>query len=47
VATLVDGQVSAGRHQVRFDAGSLSSGVYLVRMQSGGFLETQKMVLVK
>ncbi len=47
VSTLVDGQVSAGRHQVRFDAGALSSGVYIVRMQSGVFLQTHKMILLK
>jgi flagellar hook assembly protein FlgD len=47
VATLVDGMVNAGRHQVRFDAGSLSSGVYIVRMQTSGFLQTQKMILLK
>jgi pectate lyase len=47
VAVLLDGPMEAGYHHVTFDAGALSSGVYLVRMQSGGFLETQKMVLVK
>jgi len=38
VATLVDENVSAGRHQVSFDASRLSSGIYLYRMQAGGFL---------
>jgi hypothetical protein len=47
VATLVDGQVAAGRHQVRFDAGSLSSGVYIVRMQTSAFVESRKIVLLK
>jgi len=47
VSTLVDGQVSAGRHQVRFEAGALSSGVYIVRMQTSGFVDSRKIVLVK
>jgi hypothetical protein len=47
VATLVDSEVQAGRHQVRWDAGRLASGVYLYRIQSGTFVETKKTVLVR
>jgi hypothetical protein len=32
VATLVEGQVAAGTHQVTFEAGSLPSGVYVYRL---------------
>lgn len=47
LALLVDEAVSAGRHEVRFDAGNLSSGVYLYRLQTGDVVQTRQMVLVK
>jgi hypothetical protein len=47
VATLVDATQAAGSHSVRFDAGNLSSGVYLYRLQSGSSLLSRKMTLVK
>ena len=47
VATLVDGQVTAGRHSVNFNAGSLSSGVYLYRLQAGSQIMTKKLTILK
>lgn len=47
VATLVDGQVSAGRHTVNFDARNLSSGVYLYRLQAGSQIMTRKLTILK
>jgi hypothetical protein len=47
VATLMEGNQSAGEHSVLFDATGLSSGVYLYRLQLGGFAQTKKLVLVK
>lgn len=47
ISTLVDAPMSAGQHTVTFDASSLSSGTYFVRMQAGGELFTSKMMLVK
>lgn len=47
VAALVDGVRPAGDHQVQFDAGGLSSGLYFVRMEASGFLKTQKIMLLK
>ena len=46
VAVLVDGVVAAGRHSVRFDGTGLASGVYIYRLESGGKVETRKMVLL-
>lgn len=47
VAVLVDGTETAGRHEVRFDAGNLSSGVYIYRIRASQFVQTRQMVLVK
>lgn len=47
VATLLDGDQKAGYNIVRWDAGSLSSGVYFCRLQAGGFVQAKKMVLLK
>lgn len=47
VATLVDGPLEAGEHQVRFDGARLASGVYLYRLQAGSMIQTRKMILVR
>jgi hypothetical protein len=47
VATLVSQPVKAGVHTVRFDAGRLSSGVYIYRLRAGAFMATEKMTLIK
>ncbi len=47
VATLVNSQVSAGRHTVNFDASNLSSGVYLYRLQAGSQIMTKKLTILK
>lgn len=47
VAVLVDGHTAAGRHDVTFDAGDLSSGVYLYRIHAAGRIETRMMLFMK
>jgi len=43
----VDDFMGAGTHQVTFHADGLPSGMYIYRMQSGNFVATKKLVLVK
>jgi hypothetical protein len=47
VATLVNGNVSAGRHTVVFNGSNLTSGVYLYKLETSGFSDTKKLVLLK
>ena len=47
VATLVDGERSAGIYTVSLDASGLSSGVFLYRLKVGDFRDVKKMILVK
>jgi hypothetical protein len=47
VATLVDGMVEAGRHQVIWDAKDVSSGVYFYKITAGNFAQMHKMILLK
>jgi regulation of enolase protein 1 (concanavalin A-like superfamily) len=47
VATLVDENMTIGYHTVRFDASSLSSGLYIYRMAAGSTTLVHKMMLVK
>ncbi len=47
VATLVQENQSVGEHSVQFDASHLASGVYVYRLQLGGFAQTRKLVLLK
>lgn len=47
VARLASGEFTAGAYRVNWGAGNLSSGVYFYRIQSGGFTQTRKLLLVK
>lgn len=47
VARLVDGDLDAGEHRVRWEAGDLASGVYLSRIEAGAHRHTIRMMLVK
>jgi xylan 1,4-beta-xylosidase len=47
VEALVNDENSAGIYQVIFNGEELTSGVYLYRIQSGDFIQTKKMILMK
>jgi hypothetical protein len=47
VATLVEGNQTAGTYVATFDASRVSSGVYFYRLSSGRFVEVKKMLLLK
>ncbi len=47
VALLANGTVAAGRHEVTFDGSRLSSGTYLIRMDTPHGRFTRKAVLIK
>ncbi len=47
VATLASGTFHGGLYSVVWDGASLSSGVYLCRLESNGFSFVQKMILMK
>jgi photosystem II stability/assembly factor-like uncharacterized protein len=46
-ASLVNMKQKAGRHEIRWNASSFPSGVYFCRLQTEGFCQSKKMVLLK
>ena len=47
IETLVNNQISAGSHEIEFNAMDLPSGVYLYRIEAGGYQEVKKMILLQ
>ncbi len=47
VATLIKGDYASGSYNVSFDASGLSSGIYFYRLETGSFVQTNKMMLLK
>ncbi len=47
VATLVNGAMAAGQHEVTFNAKSLPSGAYFYKLQTGSSVMIKKMLLLK
>ncbi|MGA7721806.1 MAG: T9SS type A sorting domain-containing protein [Ignavibacteriaceae bacterium] len=47
IKTLINEGKSTGNYSVQFNGSNLASGVYFYRMQSGSFVETKKLILMK
>jgi len=47
VASLADGRYPAGTHEARFDGSGLAAGLYIVRLDAGGAVETRRLTLAR
>ncbi|MBT7788972.1 MAG: T9SS type A sorting domain-containing protein [Calditrichaeota bacterium] len=47
VTDLVSGEISAGQHIITLDGKSLSSGVYIIQLESSNMLAKQKVTLIR
>lgn len=47
ISTLLEGDMNIGLHKVVFDGKNLMNGVYFVSLNVGGFVKTQRMILLK
>ena len=47
VAELVNGEVDAGNHDVKFEGSNLASGVYFYRLTAGEHADSKKLILMK
>jgi hypothetical protein len=47
VATVINKEIEAGQHSIKFDASSLPSGVYFYMLKADNNVATKKLVLLK
>lgn len=47
VATILNKKLPAGNYRYQWNAGSLPSGIYFYRLQSGNFVDIKKLILMK
>jgi len=47
ITTLINDELSIGKHSIQWDGSHQPSGVYIVKIESSGFVQTRKMVLLK
>lgn len=45
IETLVEGQRSEGEYKLTWNAKDLPSGIYLFRLEAGGYVNTKKLIL--
>ena len=47
ITTLINEELTVGKHETVFDASQLSSGIYFYQLKAGSFVQTKKMILIK
>jgi hypothetical protein len=47
IATIVSEEMSSGSYTRQWNAANMSSGIYFYRLQSGSFIETKKLILLR
>lgn len=47
IETLVNNKLNAGEYEVKWNASKYSSGIYLYRLQTGEFVQTKKLILLR
>ena len=47
VAQIINSRIKEGYHEVNFDAGSLTSGIYFYRLEADKFVDVKKMIIIK
>ena len=47
VATLINGEIPVGNHEITWNASRQPSGVYIVQLSNGKSVQTQKLILLK
>ena len=47
ITTLLTDYLTVGNHSIKWDGNNNSSGIYFIRMESGGFMDMKKVFLLK
>ena len=47
VENLINQNMKAGRHEIKFNASKYASGIYFYRLESGQFISVKKMIILK
>lgn len=47
ITTLVNEEIPAGNHKINFEPKYIPSGIYLYRINAGGFISSRKMIYIK
>jgi CubicO group peptidase (beta-lactamase class C family) len=47
VSTMAEGSMNEGVHQLRWETKNIASGIYFLKMQTAGIIQTKKLIVVK
>jgi hypothetical protein len=47
VAEIINSRLKEGYHEIEFDAGTLTSGIYFYRLEAEKFVDVKKMIIIK